>query len=82
MTTLRLYLRAGWPDSEPGLPWALLGARGEVSAQGDGAPAGWPRADRCELILPAGRTLFTQARRRTRSSSRRRRCWASRWKKG
>ncbi|MFC4488274.1 type II secretion system protein GspL [Chromobacterium aquaticum] len=62
MTTLRLYLRAGWPDSEPGLPWALLGARGEVSAQGDGAPAGWPRADRCELILPAGRTLFTQAR--------------------
>lgn len=62
MTTLRLYLRAGWPDSEPGLPWALLGARGEPSAQGDSAPAGWPRADRCELILPAGRTLFTQAR--------------------
>ncbi|KZE86328.1 hypothetical protein KIF53_16200 [Chromobacterium subtsugae] len=62
MTTLRLYLRAGWPDSEPGLPWALLGARGELSAQGDSAPGGWPKADHCELVLPAGRTLFAEAR--------------------
>nr|WP_199066319.1 type II secretion system protein GspL [Chromobacterium sp. ASV5] len=60
MTTLRLYLRTGWPDSEPGLPWALLGARGELSAQGDSVPASWPRADRCELVLPAGRTLFSR----------------------
>ncbi|OHX12870.1 type II secretion system protein GspL [Chromobacterium sphagni] len=62
MTTLRLYLRTGWPDSEPGLPWALLGARGELSAQGDSAPSGWPRADHCELVLPAGRTLFAEVR--------------------
>ncbi|WP_434633051.1 type II secretion system protein GspL [Chromobacterium sp. CV08] len=62
MTTLRLYLRAGWPDSEPGLPWALLGARGELSAQGDSAPGGWPKADQCELVLPIGRTLFTDVK--------------------
>lgn len=62
MTTLRLYLRAGWPDSEPGLPWALLGARGELAAQGDSAPGGWPKADHCELVLPAGRTLFAEVK--------------------
>ncbi|MBM2885117.1 hypothetical protein JFK97_12020 [Chromobacterium phragmitis] len=62
MTTLRLYLRAGWPDSEPGLPWALLGARGELAAQGDSAPGGWPKADHCELVLPAGRTLFSEVK--------------------
>ncbi|UGA39340.1 hypothetical protein JOS77_07270 [Chromobacterium haemolyticum] len=73
MTTLRLYLRAGWPDSEPGLPWALLGARGEPSAQGDSAPAGWPRADRCELILPAAALCSPRRGCRPRSSSRRRR---------
>lgn len=62
MTTLRLYLRPGWPDSEPGLPWALLNARGELSAQGDSVPGGWPKADQCELVLPAGRTLFTEVK--------------------
>ncbi|UTH72284.1 type II secretion system protein GspL [Chromobacterium sp. IIBBL 290-4] len=62
MTTLRLYLRPGWPDSEPGLPWALLNARGEPAAQGDSAPGGWPKAEHCELVLPAGRTLFTDVK--------------------
>ncbi|AXE34541.1 type II secretion system protein GspL [Chromobacterium phragmitis] len=62
MTTLRLYLRPGWPDSEPGLPWALLNARGELSAQGDSAPGDWPKADQCELVLPAGRTLFAEVK--------------------
>lgn len=59
MSVLRLYLRPGWPDSEPGLPWALLGSQGQCLDEGDGSPAAWPRADQLELVLPAGTTLFT-----------------------
>ena len=59
MSVLRLYLRPGWPDSEPGLPWALLGSQGQCLQQGDGSPSAWPRADQLELVLPAGSTLFT-----------------------
>ncbi|VEB45056.1 Uncharacterised protein [Chromobacterium violaceum] len=40
----------------------MLGARGELSAQGDSAPGGWPKAEQCELVLPAGRTLFTDVK--------------------
>src|SRR2546422_1030532 len=59
MTTLRLYLRAGWPDHEPALPWSLLGSKGEARAEGDAAAGCWPIAEQCELILPAGQTLFS-----------------------
>lgn len=59
MSVLRLYLRPGWPDSEPGLPWALLGSQGQCLQQGDGSPSAWPRADQLELVLPGGSTLFT-----------------------
>ena len=60
MSILRLYLRTGWPDSEPGLPWALLDAQGQCQRHGDDVPAQWPRANQLELVLPAGMTLFTR----------------------
>lgn len=59
MTTLRLYLRAGWPANDPALPWSLLGGKGDPLAEGDDAPGRWPHAEQCELILPAGQTLFS-----------------------
>lgn len=62
MTTLRLYLRPGWPESEAALPWALLDSHGALTHSGDSTPEHWPRAERIELIIPSGRTLFTQVR--------------------
>lgn len=61
MSVLRLYLRPGWPDSEPGLPWAWLDRQGQCREQGDGAPSSWPRSEQLELVLPAGSTLFIAA---------------------
>ncbi|MCW3479874.1 type II secretion system protein GspL [Neisseriaceae bacterium JH1-16] len=59
MTILRLLLAPGWPDSAANLPWALLDAHGARRDSGDCAPSGWPAATELELVLPAGRTLFT-----------------------
>lgn len=61
MSVLRLYWRPGWPDSEPGLPWAWLDRHGQCREQGDGPPSAWPRSEQLELVLPAGRTLFIAA---------------------
>lgn len=61
MSVLRLYLRPGWPDSEPGLPWAWLDRQGQCTTQGDGPPSSWPRSEKLELVLPAGSTLFIAA---------------------
>ncbi|MGL6071786.1 type II secretion system protein GspL [Craterilacuibacter sp.] len=60
MTVLRLMLRSSWPDSEPGLAWALIATSGEQLQAGDDAPAHWPKSNSTELILPAGQTLFTR----------------------
>lgn len=60
MTILRLYLRPGWPDDAAELPWALIDAQGRNLADGDTGPGAWPQAADVELILPAGRTLFTR----------------------
>lgn len=59
MTILRLYLHPGWPDNGMPLPWSHLDAKGETIAHGEDAPARWPAAKQCELILPAGQTLFS-----------------------
>jgi len=62
MTILRLYLTPGWPDDAVNLPWALLDAQGARRDSGDTAPSSWPAASELELVLPAGRTLFTEVR--------------------
>ncbi|RQW28090.1 hypothetical protein EHS17_06890 [Rhodobacteraceae bacterium CH30] len=62
MTVLRLMLRPSWPDSEPGLAWALIAASGECLGTGDDSPAHWPASNSTELILPAGLTLFTRVK--------------------
>lgn len=59
-TTLRVYLRPGWPDLDATMAWAALDGRGAVSSRGDCAPGGWPKTDRLELVLPAGRTVFNE----------------------
>lgn len=62
MSVLRLYWQPGWPDASTMLPWAWLDHRGQCVEQGEGGPAAWPRADRLELVLPAGMTLFASVR--------------------
>jgi len=44
------------------LPWSLLNQQGETAAHGEDAPARWPAAAQCELILPAGQTLFSRVK--------------------
>ena len=61
MTTLRLFLDESWPDGDAALDWVLLAGDGSVRTHGRGAAADWPAAPAHELILPAGRTLFSRA---------------------
>ncbi|AXK40569.1 type II secretion system protein GspL [Crenobacter cavernae] len=61
MKTLRLY----WPGSaDPGIEaeydWALLDAAARCRDSGRGPASAWPAAERVELILAAGGTLFTE----------------------
>ncbi|RXZ43220.1 type II secretion system protein GspL [Crenobacter cavernae] len=61
MKTLRLY----WPGSadpgiETGYDWALLDAAARCHDSGYGPASAWPAAERVELILAAGGTLFTE----------------------
>ena len=61
MSLLRLHLPPNWPDADPdaALPWCSLGARGEPLASGSAVPADLPRADACELVIPAELVLLT-----------------------
>lgn len=63
MSLLRLHLPSNWPDVDPdaALPWCSLGARGEPLASGSAVLADLPRADACELVLPAELVLLTRA---------------------
>jgi len=63
MSLLRLHIPPDWPDAEAAapLPWCRLGARGELLACGTTALDQLPRAEACELILPAELVLLTRA---------------------
>lgn len=62
MSLLRIHLPSSWPDIEPDapLPWCTLGARGESLATGRATLANLPRAEACELVLPAETVLLTR----------------------
>lgn len=62
MTILRLFLAPGWPDSGAALQWALLDGKGALQAHGHDEAARWPAAEQCELVLPAGQTVFRSVR--------------------
>jgi general secretion pathway protein L len=64
MSLLRIHIPSSWPDAEPDatLPWCRIGARGETLDAGAATPAGLPRADACELVIPAELVLLTRAR--------------------
>lgn len=64
MSLLRIHVSSTWPDADPdaALPWCRIGARGEALESGTRAPAAMPRADACELIVPAELVLLTRAR--------------------
>jgi general secretion pathway protein L len=63
MSLLRIHIPSHWPDVEPAapLPWCRLGARGECLASGSATLASLPRAETCELIIPADWVLLTRA---------------------
>ena len=64
MSLLRIHIPSAWPDADPdaALPWCRIGARGEALESGAGVPAAMPRADACELVVPAELVLLTRAR--------------------
>lgn len=64
MSLLRIHIPSTWPDADPDalLPWCRIGARGEALESGAGAPVAMPRADACELVIPAELVLLTRAR--------------------
>lgn len=64
MSLLRIHLPSSWPDADPDapLPWCLIDARGERLNSGHAAASELPRADACELALPAELVLLTRAR--------------------
>jgi general secretion pathway protein L len=62
MTILRLFLSPGWPDSGGTLQWALLDSKGTLQGHGHDEAAHWPAAEQCELVLPAGQTVFRRVR--------------------
>lgn len=63
MSLLRIHLSSSWPDLDPAapLPWCRIGARGEALESGVAAAAAMPRADACELVVPAELILLTRA---------------------
>ncbi len=64
MSLLRIHLPPSWPEAEAdaALPWCRIGARGEALDAGAAAVAALPRADACELVIPAELVLLTRAR--------------------
>lgn len=64
MSLLRIHIPPNWPDAEPDarLPWCRIGARGETLEAGVATAAAMPRADACELVIPAELVLLTRAR--------------------
>jgi len=63
MSLLRIHIPSFWPDVEPAasLPWCRLGPRGEWLDAGSATLANLPRAEACELIIPAELVLLTHA---------------------
>lgn len=63
MSLLRIHLPSSWPDTNPEalLPWCSLGTRGDRLAAGSATLATLPRAEVCELIIPAELVLLTRA---------------------
>ena len=61
MSILRIYLAAGWRDSNSHSPWALCDESGTVLQQGESAFAGMPKATECMGILAADRVLIFTA---------------------
>ena len=63
MSLLRIHIPFSWPDLEPAasLPWCRLGARGEWLDAGSATLVNLPRAEACELIIPAELVLLTRA---------------------
>jgi general secretion pathway protein L len=64
MSLLRIHIPSSWPDLEPAapLPWCRLGARGEWLDAGSATLVNLPRAEACELVIPAELVLLTRAR--------------------
>ncbi len=54
--TLVLYIDETWPARRD-CPWVLLDARNKVAEQGCSAPAHWPAAGSCVLVLGAGQCV-------------------------
>ncbi|MDP2112287.1 MAG: type II secretion system protein GspL [Thiobacillus sp.] len=63
MSLLRIHIPSSWPDTEPdaSLPWCRLGTRGERLDAGSATLADLPRAEACELVIPAEAVLLTRA---------------------
>lgn len=63
MSLLRIHIPSSWPDTEPDapLPWCNLDTRGERLAAGSSTLANLPRAEACELVIPAEAVLLTRA---------------------
>jgi general secretion pathway protein L len=63
MSLLRIHIPSSWPDADPDalLPWCRLDPRGAWLAAGSATLANLPRAEICELIVPAELVLLTQA---------------------
>ncbi len=64
MSLLRIHIPSSWPDTEPDapLPWCSLGTRGALLGAGHATLATLPRAEVCELVIPAEAVLLTRAR--------------------
>jgi type II secretion system protein L len=60
MTILRIHIDEHWPQAA-GAPWALFDERGALLRQGEGEPAQWPPADRCEAVLSAPQATCLRA---------------------
>jgi len=62
MSTLQIYIpETGLPEAETTeVPWILRGGRGELGQAGRSAVWRLPKADHCEVIVPASVVLLTQ----------------------
>lgn len=62
MSTLQIYIpETGLPEAETTeIPWILRGGRGELGQAGRSAVWRLPKADHCEVIVPASVVLLTQ----------------------